>query len=185
MPRINLLPVKAARRVGNARNELITFAVVFLVMFAGLYYWYLAVENQYLDMQGNFENLQKEIGNIEKTVARVEDFKKKSQTLERKLDVIDNLKKQKVGPAKMLSDLAEILTKQRKVWLFSLEEKDGLLLLKGGAMEQENISEFQLALEQQSKFFRNITLNLVNSAKEAGVNYFQWTISCRANYAAG
>lgn len=185
MPRINLLPVKAQRRVGNARNELMIFGIVVGVVMAGLYYWYMAVQSEIADMRTQIDAIQVEIGNIEKTVARVEEFKKKSATLERKLGVIDTLKRQKVGPAKMLSDMADILTKQRKVWLTSIEERDGLLTLKGGAMEQENISEFQIALEQQSKFFRNVTLSLVSSAKDGSQTYFQWALTCRANYAAG
>jgi type IV pilus assembly protein PilN len=185
MPRINLLPVKAAKRVGNARNEIIMFGAGLLVTVVGLYYWYMLVASDISDMQARIDDLGQEIVKIEKKVTQVDDFKKKSQTLQRKLDVIETLKKQKVGPAKMLSDLADILTKQRKVWIVSMQEQGGTLTLVGGAMEQENISEFQLALEQQSKFFRSVTLTLVNSAREGAVPYFQWTITCKANYAAG
>ena len=185
MPRINLLPVKAARRVGNARNEIMVFGVVLLVIFGGLYSWYLSVNAEISEMQARIDELAQEIVKVERKVTQVDDFKKKSATLQRKLDVIDTLKKQKVGPAKMLSDLADILTKQRKVWITSMQEVNGTLTIQGGAMEQENISEFQLALEQQSKFFHSVTLTLVNSAKEGGVSYFQWTITCKANYAAG
>lgn len=185
MPRINLLPVKAAKRVGNARNELLMFAGIFAFVLVALYSWYARVQVEISDMQARSRDLQSEIAKIDKTVTQVDEFKKKSTVLETKLDVIERLKKQKVGPAKMLSDLADILTKQRKVWLTSMTEKDGLLTLQGGAMEQENISEFQMALEQQSKFFSSITLTLVSSAKDGATAYFTWQITCRTNYAAG
>jgi type IV pilus assembly protein PilN len=185
MPRINLLPVKAAKRVGNARNELLIFAGILAFVLVGLYFWYARVQVDISDMQARLDDLKTEIAKIDKTVGQVEDFKKKSSVLEQKLDVIDKLKKQKVGPAKMLADLADIMTKQRKVWLTNMQEREGVLTLQGGAMEQENISEFQMALEQQSKFFSSITLTLVSSAKDGATSYFTWTITCRTNYAAG
>lgn len=185
MPRINLLPVKAARRVGNARNELITFAVLIVATVLGLYYWYALVQHDISDVEAQIEETKGEIAKIDKTLVQVEEFKKKSATLERKLDVIETLKKQKVGPAKMLSDLADIFTKQKKVWLTNMHEENGKLTIQGGAMEHENISEFQLALEQQSKYFRNVTLTLVSSTRDGAATYLTWTITCQANYAAG
>ncbi len=185
MPRINLLPVKAARRADMARTELVAFVGLLAIILAGLCSWYISCEADISDMQMRLADEQKDLGDIEKTVVLVEDFKKKALVLERKLAAIETLKKQKQGPSKMLSDLADILTKQRHVWLTSVDEHDGLLLLHGGAMDQDNISEFQLALEQQSKFFRDINLTLVSSATELSSAYFQWTITCRTNYAAG
>lgn len=185
MPRINLLPVRAARQADLARRELGAVAGLLLAVVAGLYAWYLAGEGQIAARQANLDGLHADIARVEKVVAKVEEFKKRAATLERKLEVIEQLKRQKVGPAKMLADLATILTKQHKVWLTRIEEKDGAMTLRGGAMEQENISEFQLALESQSKFFSGITLTLVSSAKQGDATFFEWAISCQTHYAAG
>ena len=185
MPRINLLPVKAARRVGNARNELITFAAIIGGVLFMLYSWFIALGSEIDDLGERILAIKNDIKQIEKTVTRVEDFKKKTAILEQKLAVIDNLKRQKVGPAKMLDDLATILTKQRKVWLTAITEKEGKITLEGGAMDHENISEFQLALEQQSKFFKAITLTLVKTSNDKDLRYLQWVVTCTTNYAAG
>ena len=184
MPRINLLPLRAARQADNARREMFIFAGAFAGLLVALYGWYAATAVKVSTAASELVDLGAEIKAIEKTVAQVDEFKQKTTILERKLEVIDGLKRKKVGPAKMLGDLADILTRQQKIWLTHFEERNGLLILKGGAMEQENISEFQLAMEKQTKFFQNINLTLVNSAKEMSVGYFQWTITCRANYAA-
>jgi type IV pilus assembly protein PilN len=185
MPRINLLPIKAARRADLARTELSVFGGLLLATVLGLAIWHHSTESDISDMQARIVDEQKDLGNLQKIVVVVEDFKKKNLLVERKLSAIQALKVQKAGPARLLSDLADILTKAPKVWLVSLEERDGLLSLKGGAMDQDNISEFQMALEQQSKFFHNVTLTLVSSAVQGTSAYFQWTITCRANYMAG
>lgn len=184
MPRINLLPVRAARQIGQARRELIVFAGLVLGLLVVLYGWYAATESEIGSAKNRLTDLGVELTALEKAVAQVDEFKLKAGVLERKLEVIEVLKRKKIGPAKMLSDLADIFTRQRKIWLTSFEEKNGLLILKGGAMEQENISEFQLAMELQTKFFSKITLTLVSSANEVAIDHFQWTITCRANYAA-
>ena len=185
MPRINLLPVRAQRRVGNARNELIIFAALMLFSCAGLYFWYNTMQTAVHDLENAIADTRDEIAKLEKKVVQVEEFKKKSQILETKLAVIDTLKRQKVGPTKLLGDLADILTKLRKVWLLSIREDNGKFVLQGGAMEHENISEFQMALQQQSKFFTNVTLALVSTAKDGMFDYLSWTITCIANYGAG
>jgi type IV pilus assembly protein PilN len=185
MPRINLLPVRAAQRVDSARNEIGIIGLLLVLTLAGLYTWYSRMAGDISDVETKIADAKAEIAKVEKKVTQVDDFKKKAVVLERKLEVIDRLKRQKIGPAKMLSDLADIATRQRKVWLTSFEQKENTLVMQGGAMEQENISEFQIALEQQSKFFQNVTLTLVNASKDGAVPFFQWTITCTANYAAG
>lgn len=185
MPRINLLPVKAARRVDSARNELIAVAGLLLATTGGVYYWHTSTEYDIGVVQEHLEAVRSSITETEKTLQRVEEFKNKARTLEQKLEVIDKLRRQKVGPAKMLEDLSAILTLQPKVWISNFQEKDGLITLEGGAMSHENISEFQLALERESKFFKSIHLTYVNTTKEGDVSYLLWALTCVANYSAG
>jgi type IV pilus assembly protein PilN len=181
MPRINLLPVKAAKRVDTARNELFVFAGAVLMTLVGLYYWYASISSDIDEVNQRIQAIKGDITNVEKQVSRVEEFKKKTLVLEQKLGVIETLKKQKVGPAKMLGDLATILTNNPKVWLTSLVESKGVLTLSGGAMEHENVSEFQLAMQHQSKFFKDVRLTMVTTAKDGDVRYLMWTLTAIAN----
>lgn len=185
MPRINLLPVKAAQRVDYARNEMIFIGLLVVGTFVGLYTWNSWVSKEVEVLQNQISQAKTDIQQIEKKVHMVDDFKQRSTILERKLEVIAVLKKQNTGPAKLLSDLADIITQERKVWLTSFEEKDGVLTMKGGAMEQENISSFQISLQEKSKFFQNVTLTLVNAATDGTTPFFQWALTCNTNYAAG
>lgn len=185
MLRINLLPTKANKKQATAKNELYLVMASFLVLLLGLYaaYWYQGREVDALD--GRIATATAEVAALKKDVVRVEEFKKKAATLEQKIGVIEKLKKQKVGPAHMLDDLATILTDEPKVWLTRIAEKDGLMTLEGEAMEHSNISDFQLALQRRSKFFRDIRLELVETKARDGVNILSWRITCQADYAAG
>lgn len=185
MMRINLLPVRAARRQVSARQELIILSGTLAVIIAGLFAWWTVGVAKISDMQERVNTVRAEMETVKKDVARVQEFKSKAELLERKLGVIDELKKKKVGPARMLDDLAAILTDERKVWLTKLEEKDGILTIDGGAMEEQNVSEFQIALTKRSKIFSEVRLNVVTAQKKNGVAYLEWKMTCKANYAAG
>ncbi len=185
MMRINLLPVRAARRQVSARQELLILALILAIVTAGLFAWATVGSAKVSDMQERVDSVRREMETVKKDVARVQEFKTKADLLERKLKVIDELKKKKIGPAKMLDDLAGILTDQRKVWLTKLEEKDGTLLLEGGAMEEENVSDFQMALSKRSKIFTDVKLGLVAAQKKGGVGFLEWKMTCKTNYTAG
>ncbi|MBN1962278.1 MAG: PilN domain-containing protein [Deltaproteobacteria bacterium] len=185
MMRINLLPVRAARRQVSARQELLIMSGTLVVIIAGLFAWWTVETAKISDMQERVDTVRAEMETVKKDVIRVQEFKTKAELLERKLKVIEELKLKKIGPAKMLDDLAAILTDERKVWLTKLVEKDGTMTLEGGAMEEQNISEFQIALTKRSKIFSQVRLNVVTAQKINGVPYLTWIMVCKANYAAG
>jgi type IV pilus assembly protein PilN len=182
MPRINLLPYRATQRREKAFLELKGIGVGGVCLLTALLAYASWEAHRGSLLEARIGQTQQELGDIDKLVARVEDFKSRTATLQRKLATIDHLKKQKLGPARMLSDLADILTHEPKVWLTSVEEHGGRLALKGGAMDQGNLSHFQMALEKQSLLFNDVHLTLVNSANEGSFTYFQWTLSCRTQY---
>jgi type IV pilus assembly protein PilN len=185
MPRINLLPVKAAKRLDSARNELLAMLGIVLATLGGVYYWYASSAYEITVLDERIAEVAQDMQVIAKVVAKVDELKKKTQTLEQKLEVIEQLKRQKVGPAKLLDDLATILTAHPKVWLTRIAEKEGVITLEGAAMEPENISEFELALERESRFFKNIKLGGVNTTSNGAVKFLNWSLTCVANFSAG
>jgi type IV pilus assembly protein PilN len=185
MMRINLLPIKAAKRHDVARNELIVIASSILVLVVVLYAWYASTQSEINDLQMRITRVTQEINQLKMDVDRVKDFKKSVEVLEKKKKAINGLYKKRFGPAMLLDDLATILTNEPKVWLISMTESGGNLKLEGGAIEHENISDFQLALERQSKFFQKVKLEVVQSASKDKFPYLNWKISCKAVYTAG
>mgnify|MGYP006271173397 CR=1 FL=1 len=185
MIRINLIPLRASRRKDDAKKELAVMGASLGVVLVGLVAWHSANANKISDLEAQIDAVQNKISGIKKDVVRVKDFRKQAKELQRKLDAIEKLKKKKLGPAKFMEDLATILTEERRVWLTSLVEENGELTLTGGAIEHQDISNFTMALQQDSAFFSQISLAGVQSAKKSGVQYLKWTIACRVNYGAG
>ena len=185
MLRINLLPIKAARKHETAKHEVMIVAGVVAVVLVVLYILHAGVQSDIDDTNDRIAKVNAEIKRLKQDVVRAEDFKNKTETVNSKIKVITGLEKMRVGPARLLDDLSTIITDEEKVWLTKLSEVNGHLTLEGGAMEHENISTFQLALERRSKLISRVNLSLVKAVDKDGFKFLEWKMTCKANYTAG
>jgi type IV pilus assembly protein PilN len=185
MLRINLLPIKAARKHDTAKHEIFLFGGGLLLILVGLFAHDSYKTDKIEDRQSKINRVRKEIAQLKQDVVRVEEFKKKTSTLESKIEVIRSLQSKRIGPSRMLDEIATILTEQEKVWLTRLAESKGALTIEGGAMEHEDISSFQLALERRAELIGNVRLTVVNASKKGRVSYLEWKMVCNTNYRAG
>ncbi len=186
MPRINLLPIKAARRQVSARNEMFAMLILVMAVIAGLFTWYNSVDSELETMRNEIQNIEAEIVDLGEEVKKVEDLQAKEKKVKKKLGIIKKLVANRTGPARMLSEIAVILTTEAKrVWLTKLAGKDdGTLILAGGAMDHEDISEFQLALERRDAFTK-VQLKNVKTASTDDVRHLTWEISCVMRFRSG
>ncbi len=182
MLRINLLAVKTAKKHVSARQEMVGVAGILVATFAGLYVWSILSGSEIREKRNRIEAVKQEIAQLRRDVIRVEDFKQKADLLEKKVAAIGKLQNMRFGPAKVLDELATILTEHKKVWLTKVQEKDGTLTLNGAAMEHENISDFHLALERRATQFKNVKLGPVRAVSKDGVTYHEWSLTCTASY---
>jgi type IV pilus assembly protein PilN len=156
MIKINLLPVKRSKKRDAATRELAIGGVVAGVVLICLYVWYAVMDSKISAQETMIRKSQAEIARIEQDIVKVDEFKKKKRELEQKLEVIDELKAKKIGPVKLLDELAINLPK--RAWLTSFEEKNGSMIMEGGAADNDSLSEFLSYLTKRSKFFSGVTL---------------------------
>ncbi len=156
MIKINLLPVKRSKKRDAATRELVIGGGVTGVLLIVLYVWYAVMDSKLSAVVDSVNKSKADIARIEQDIVKVDEFKKKKKELEQKLEVIDDLKAKKTGPVKLLDELA--LTMPKRVWLVSFEEKNGSMIIEGGAADNDELSDFLSYLTKQSKFFSGVTL---------------------------
>lgn len=164
MIRINLLPVRQARKLEAARRELTLLAAVgAIVLAASLGAWVLTSVRL---SQINDENatLQAEINRLQEDVKRVDEMEEVKTELQRKLDVINELRTRRVGPVHMLDELA-VATPER-VYLTSLKDKPNALEISGVSVSNEVISQFLRALDA-SEYFDSVYLKNIEALPES------------------
>ena len=79
MPRINLLPVKAARRRDTAKNELYVVLALLVAVLIGLYGWYGMTGADISEMEQRLAQLFQHIGSVGKQTVTEKNQKDRSR----------------------------------------------------------------------------------------------------------
>ena len=178
MIKINLLPVRAAKKREFGRQQLMLFGLVLVLAGIGNYLWYSSVETQKDQLDQQISRTRAEIATLEKTIGEVKSIKEDKKALEDKLKILDTLKKGRTGPVKVMDELATLIP--QKVWILDYAEASGGVSMKGAAATYEDLSTFSKKLKA-SKHFRDIT---IRKATQRGDGVVDWDITCSADYSA-
>jgi type IV pilus assembly protein PilN len=151
MIRINLLPIKEARRAIGRRQQmsvaLLSVSVALLVMVVP----YVLQGRKLGLLDRDIEQLNAEIAKLNAQTKEVRDLEKKRAELQAKLRVIDDLKQKRVGPVRMLEDLSGATP--QKLWLVSFSEVNAQATITGMALDNQTIAAFMRQLQASPYFF--------------------------------
>jgi type IV pilus assembly protein PilN len=166
--KINLLPIKAKQRQYTVVYQLVVGGVVLLTVLMFCAVDHIVQKNNESRLVANREKMRREITELERLIGEVKQFEQKKTELQRKLDVITNLKNNKVGPVHLLEELS--VTVPKKLWLETISESTTPpaghnIQLTGKAISDEVIAEFMQKLEE-SEYFSNVNLIVAQAAGE-------------------
>jgi type IV pilus assembly protein PilN len=178
MIRINLLPVRAAKKREFGRQQLVLFVLLLVLAGIGNFFVYNRFESELRSLDKQIATTKQEIAQLEKTIGEVKSIKEDKKALEDKLKILDTLKKGRTGPVKVLDELATIIP--AKVWLADFTEQNGGVSMTGAASSYEDLSTFSKKLKG-STHFTNIT---IKTARQRADGTVDWVITCNANYSA-
>jgi len=178
MIKINLLPVRAAKKREFGRQQLVLFALLLILAVFGNYYWYSKVQSDLAALDQRIAATRAEIAQLEKTIGEVKSIKEDKKALEDKLKILDTLKKGRTGPVKVMDELATVIP--QRVWLTDYQETGGNVTMTGQAAAYEELSAFSKKLKA-SVHFTNI---VIKGAKQRADGIVEWVIICNASYSA-
>ena len=178
MIRINLLPVRAAKKREFGRQQLVLFVLLLVLAGIGNYIWYSRVDSELSGLDRQIATTKAEIAQLEKTIGEVKSIKDDKKALEDKLKILDTLKKGRTGPVKVMDELATLIP--QKVWLHEYTEQAGGVTMVGAAATYEDLSTFSKKLKA-SRHFTNINIKTARQKQDGTVD---WTVTCNADYQA-
>jgi len=176
MIRINLLPVRAARKKEEVQRQLLVFGFFLLALLGISVGWWQATKSTLADVQDQNGKLEEEIANLKKIIGEVDEYKAQQALLEKKLEVIRQLKANKTGPVHMLDELAVRIPE--KLWLESVGESAQKVTLKGVSINYEVIATFMNKMEE-SDYFKEVYLVSIQARSEADLKLKEFTITSR------
>jgi type IV pilus assembly protein PilN len=86
-----------------------------------------------------------ELKKLEATMNEVKRFQAEQQEIEQKLAIIDQIEAARMGPVKIMDELASRIP--QRVWLTKMVEKNGVLELEGRSIDAEVVADFVVVLE--------------------------------------
>lgn len=176
MIRINLLPVREARRKANLRQQGSFLAAAVLAGLAASAMLHVKITASIASERTRVAAAEKELAELEKTLKEVERFRKEKEEIERKLAVIDRLERSRTGPVRILDEVATRMPE--RLWLTDLKLSGGELSLGGYGIDNETIAAFLTSLED-SEFISNVQLEKTELQENKGLKLNEFRIKAR------
>ena len=145
MIRINLLPIRKKVQQEAGRQILALFAVVLLGAAGGNIYWYLDQDSVVEGLNAGISATNARISELDKTIGEVKNINTRKAEVEKKLAVLDELRRGRSGPVRMLDALSSSIPK--KAWISNFNEERGGVKLTGSAVSHDDVAELMRNLQ--------------------------------------
>ena len=170
MIKINLLPVRAARRKETARNELILGGVVLALALVLFVIWNQALGGQIATKEREIRATEQKLKDLEKVLKEIEVFKKRKRDLEKKVGVIDRLEKNRLGPVRVLDDLSTAIPD--RVFIKSFKTKGRTITMTGFALNNDVLVDFEENIRARKT--KHITNPQILFTRDEGIRLLAW-----------
>jgi type IV pilus assembly protein PilN len=150
MIKINLLPVRAARKKETAIQQIslfcfsIVFAAVVIMVMYGL------IVGQISSTKNDISAANTKINELKAKIGKLEELKKFKEQVKKKLDILAQLRKNKTGPAQRLATLSDITPE--KLWLTAYVESNDNVKLVGIAYTEDLIAQFMRSVQASNDY---------------------------------
>ena len=166
MIKINLLPVRASKKKETIRQQASILVISLVgVLLVGLSVYALML-NKINATKAQIESAEMEIKSLKAKIGTIDNIKKLQADVKKKLDVLNQLRRGKTGPASRLAALSDAVPE--KLWLTRYSESGNNVSLAGIAVNEELIALFMKNL-QASGAFSNVELQVSEQANIGGM----------------
>ncbi len=180
MIRINLLPVREARRAAGLRNQAILMGLAVGVGVVLCLAMHLSVGSRISSHRKMIAQKSADLAELDDIRKEVERFESERQEIEQKLNVIADLEKARSGPVRLMKELATRIPK--RLWLTELTAKEGEIFLAGRSLDAEIVAAFLTSLEE-SPMFHDVALEEATLKEEEGLKLSVFKIRSRYPFA--
>ncbi len=140
---------------GAARSSLPIAGLIVGILFAalgGLYYVWL--NNEFTQAKAKKAELERDKQQYEPYIALEKKFRQKKEALQKKEEVMTNLKRQQALPVHFLEELANSVPDD--VWFKKITQKGSTITIEGESRNFEAINAFYGNLQSRTRWFQKI-----------------------------
>jgi Tfp pilus assembly protein PilN len=187
MIRINLLGASKQKKqhaaaatmevgdVGTPRVKVLVILVVALLVNAG---WWYQLDKQKQEIATQMQAAEQKNRELADVKVRYLERQRQAQNYKRRVDVIDQLRKNQMGPSELLNALGDTVNGTEAVWLSSMKDQGASVDIEGMALSADAVANLISNL-QKSGQFRNVEIKETfqdDTVKD--MQAFTFTLTC-------
>lgn len=178
MIRINLLPYRAARIKENIKRQVTVYALSTILLILVISWWSINLDKDLKSKRQQRNDKNKELASYRDISVKIKALEQTKDQIDIKLEKINELKRVKTGPVKLLDDIAMSVPKD-KLWLTAFKERRGTLVLEGTAMDNETVADFMNSLKgTESVTSVELVRTRQKEIKELNLNLKDFALNC-------
>lgn len=184
MIRINLLGRARPKTARQAVPLEATLQVVFLVgalvlTFGVLYYHWHSMSTETVEVRTHIQKQVGEKARLEQLKAQVDEFERQKVVLQQRINVIEELQRNRTGDQELLDALANTVSRTDTLWLTSLDRKGNVLTIQGAAGSINAVANFITQLKHSGYFDQVEIKESIQDTKGADVQTFNFTLTAQ------
>ncbi len=176
MIKINLLATREVKKRDTFQQQVMLFVLCILVGIGAIAYVHININNRIKNVAAEKEGVEKSLKKLNEEVGDLNAYKKQTEDLEYKRNIINTLEVGRNGPVHLMDEFSQAMP--QSLWIDEFTLRGNALTVKGYASDNETIATFMMNLTNRS-YFTNV--NLVKSEKTTSggltVNSFTLTMS--------
>ena len=179
MIRINLLPIGRRPVEERIRKEISVFLLLTFFSLAVMAYFHIGHTREIERINAEKKTVDGEIRRYQERQRQLDALKKKEDVMKQKLKVIEDLRKNRDLPVRVLAELA-VRIPADKMWIKTLSQKGGILTLTGVARGNETIAQFMEVLARSPYIDANaVVLKQSRQVTVAGYKLKNFNLNCK------
>lgn len=172
MIRINLIRGKRKKKREFSLGSL--YLLVPLLVLAGVFFFHQSLVRKTTALESDIRKATARIELLKKEIGEVEKFKARKAELQKKVDIINNLQKGRVGPVKILDTVSSVIPEHS--WIEKISLSGDKIVLEGIAMNNTVVADFMTALTKSGRF-RDVVLGSADQTTVAGTKLVKFNLT--------
>lgn len=160
---------------GSPSIKILVILVVAALLNAG--YWY-QLDKQKRDIAANMAVAEAKNRELADVKARYMERQRQAENYKRRVDVIDQLRKNQTGPVDLLNMIGDTINNTEAVWLDSMKDQGSSIDIEGTALSNDAVASL-IANLQKTGHFRNVEIKeTYQDERVKEMQAFQFTLTC-------
>jgi type IV pilus assembly protein PilN len=166
MIRINLLPYRAAKKKENIRRQVSIYLLSIVVVMLLVYAYNSSLKSKIVKITADISATKDQVTKYKKINQEIAEIKKKLELLDRKIEVIQSLERDRKVPVQTMDDLYRLLV-QKRMWYTKIEDRVQNIKVNGIAIDNQTVADFMTRVEK-TETYQNVRLAAIKQQKLQG-----------------